>query len=285
MSNLFSRLPVPFVMMFLCCCAAAFGQDNYIIQHYTNENGLPANGIRGMELDKKNGFLWIGTQAGLVRFDGAHFGSYPANWNLATNSRIFSLTRNREGAIFCGDDNYSVSRIDGFRPVYALTDTFFIPPSRPSGDRFFFRPVKEVVERIRSLNPSSYLPDRVLYHEEAGSSGSFSFIHSGHGYQYLAARDTLLGFPAFNTVIKINKAIYFVRPNLELYWYSDSLKKLLPVRIHGLPPQERSEQQGARLIWMPGMQTPFVICGQDLWTAGGRGDSLQLTPVCSSCCP
>lgn len=285
MSNLFSRLSVPFAMAFLCWSAAAPAQDNHIIQHYTNENGLPANGIRGMELDKKNGFLWIGTQAGLVRFDGAHFSSFPGSWNLPTNGRIFVLTRNREGAIFCADDNFSVSRIDNFQPVFALADTFFIPPSRPSGARFFSRPVKEVVERLRSLKTSSYLPPRVLFHDEAGDSSSFSFIRSGHGYQYQAAHDTLLDFPGFETVIRINKATYFVRPNLQLYWYSDSLEKLLPVRIHGQPYGDQKGEQGPRLIWTPGMKAPFIIWRQDLWILEGSRDSLQLKPLCSGCCP
>ncbi len=47
--------------------------QHYIIEHFSNENGLPVQSIKGMALDKNSGFLWVGTQAGLVRFDGRHF--------------------------------------------------------------------------------------------------------------------------------------------------------------------------------------------------------------------
>ena len=65
-------------------CIAFFGlfwavgsaQNPAVIHHYTSENGLPANGIQSIELDKKSGFLWVGTQAGLVRFDGHSFKSF-----------------------------------------------------------------------------------------------------------------------------------------------------------------------------------------------------------------
>lgn len=45
------------------------------IQHYTIENGVSSNGISSLLQDSK-GFIWIGTDNGLNRFDGIHFKSY-----------------------------------------------------------------------------------------------------------------------------------------------------------------------------------------------------------------
>jgi signal transduction histidine kinase len=39
------------------------------VSHYNSDNGLPQNTITSMQPDK-NDFIWMGTQAGLVRFDG-----------------------------------------------------------------------------------------------------------------------------------------------------------------------------------------------------------------------
>ncbi len=46
--------------------------SNFSVTHYTNENGLAQNSVKAIELDE-HGFLWIVTEAGLVRFDGQHF--------------------------------------------------------------------------------------------------------------------------------------------------------------------------------------------------------------------
>ena len=52
------------------------GYPQYQIQHYTTENGLPANGIKGMEWDERTGFLWVATEAGLVRYDRVGFRTF-----------------------------------------------------------------------------------------------------------------------------------------------------------------------------------------------------------------
>ena len=42
---------------------------------YTTENGLPSNLIRGMQWDENTGFLWLMTEGGVVRLNGADFKS------------------------------------------------------------------------------------------------------------------------------------------------------------------------------------------------------------------
>lgn len=44
----------------------------YWLQHFTDENGLPQNSVKAIAQDK-NGFIWLTTEAGVVRFDGHRF--------------------------------------------------------------------------------------------------------------------------------------------------------------------------------------------------------------------
>lgn len=44
----------------------------YFVRHFTDEDGLPQNSIKGIVPDK-NGFLWLATENGLTRFDGNYF--------------------------------------------------------------------------------------------------------------------------------------------------------------------------------------------------------------------
>lgn len=45
---------------------------DFFIVHYTDENGLPQNSIKAIVKGRSN-FLWLGTEDGLVRFDGQKF--------------------------------------------------------------------------------------------------------------------------------------------------------------------------------------------------------------------
>ena len=38
------------------------------VQEFTTENGMPSNGIKGLQWDERTNFLWIATEAGIVRF-------------------------------------------------------------------------------------------------------------------------------------------------------------------------------------------------------------------------
>ena len=44
----------------------------HILEKWTTENGLPQNSINDI-LQTRDGYLWLATHGGLVRFDGARF--------------------------------------------------------------------------------------------------------------------------------------------------------------------------------------------------------------------
>ena len=48
---------------------------DYNVINYNSDNALPQNSIKGMAFDR-NGFLWMATEMGLVRFDGRNFREY-----------------------------------------------------------------------------------------------------------------------------------------------------------------------------------------------------------------
>ncbi|MDB6162828.1 MAG: hypothetical protein JWL98_260, partial [Xanthomonadaceae bacterium] len=44
----------------------------YVHSTWDMDDGLPHNGVTRI-LEAKDGYLWVGTQAGLARFDGVRF--------------------------------------------------------------------------------------------------------------------------------------------------------------------------------------------------------------------
>ncbi len=105
-------------LLLLLSCDGLTQPDNYSILHYTAEEGLPQNSITGIAFDRA-GYCWLGTELGLVRFDGVHFRTF----NSATikglrSDRIRLLTMDSSGQVFGRNDQWQllvVSDNDSFR--------------------------------------------------------------------------------------------------------------------------------------------------------------------------
>lgn len=77
---------------------------NWTHRRYNTEDGLPDNVVKAV-LQSKSGYLWIGTQNGLARFDGKHFrlfnaGNTPAL--AAIGDTVFSISEGSSGTIWAG---------------------------------------------------------------------------------------------------------------------------------------------------------------------------------------
>ena len=78
--------------------------QNWIHRRFNTENGLPDNVVKAL-LQAKDGYLWIGTQSGLARFDGKHFRQFNAENTPALASigqTIFSLSEGSDGTVWAG---------------------------------------------------------------------------------------------------------------------------------------------------------------------------------------
>ena len=264
----------------------AYGQDSYVIQHYTNENGLPANGIKGIELDKGTGFLWIGTQAGLVRFDGKRFTVFGSAKNPVAVSRVYFIAKNREGTIYCEDDNFSVYRVLQNKPEFVTIDTILVDPAMLRGGGSQITP-QQVTQRLKTHPRSSFLPEWMLFDDEYSDISSFTFLYLGQPFHYDVTRDTLVSFAnqSFSHMLKLEGRVYLVRENLELWTYNDSLMKLQPVPLTGMPEWNKMGNERPRFIWKPGMKEPLVIYKRNIWRLQRSADGVYLQPLCRQCCP
>lgn len=74
--------------------ASCFGQS-LSYEHYTVKDGLPHDITYGM-LEDSNGYIWIGTDDGLVRFDGGNFKVYGYEQGLQSNYVIDIVERKKD---------------------------------------------------------------------------------------------------------------------------------------------------------------------------------------------
>ena len=79
-------------------------RSSFIVKHWTSENDLPQNKVSCLKRTR-DGYLWIGTYFGLVRFDGVHFATFsPMNASEMTNETINALAEDTEGKLWIGTE-------------------------------------------------------------------------------------------------------------------------------------------------------------------------------------
>src|SRR5580698_7031692 len=72
----FARRTALLAYLLLFLVTASPAQPPYRFFSWTTENGLPQNSIQAL-LQTRNGYLWMSTLEGLVRFDGPRFRVFP----------------------------------------------------------------------------------------------------------------------------------------------------------------------------------------------------------------
>lgn len=94
--------------LFLSGAGSAFALEpltplaDYARQTWLMENGLPQNTVQALT-QTRDGFVWLGTEAGLVRFDGTAFQVFDRNSTPALPSGdIRCLLQTRDGALWIG---------------------------------------------------------------------------------------------------------------------------------------------------------------------------------------
>ena len=81
-----------------------FESDSRVERTWGIESGLPHGKVCAVERGR-DGYIWLGTPAGLVRFDGVRFETYNhLNTPLLENSRILSLYEDGGGILWIGTD-------------------------------------------------------------------------------------------------------------------------------------------------------------------------------------
>ncbi len=76
--------------------------SQYVYETWTTHDGLPHNAVQAI-VQGRDGYLWLGTDGGLVRFDGIRFTVYNSRTHPAFETdRVRALTQTRDGTLWAG---------------------------------------------------------------------------------------------------------------------------------------------------------------------------------------
>jgi ligand-binding sensor domain-containing protein len=104
----------------LCLRITAIAQDP-LLKHFTTSDGLPSSTVYALIQDK-DGFIWMGTDAGVGRYDGKRFITYSLSDGLSDNY-IISVRSDSKGRIWFMGFNGTVSYWFNGKIFNATTDT------------------------------------------------------------------------------------------------------------------------------------------------------------------
>src|SRR3974390_1069053 len=80
----------------------------YIHRVWTQEDGLPQDTVRAIT-QTPDGYLWIGTEEGLARFDGYDFVTFNRRGGMLPNDSVVTLAVARDGTLWAGTPGGLVS--------------------------------------------------------------------------------------------------------------------------------------------------------------------------------
>ncbi|MFN0122425.1 MAG: two-component regulator propeller domain-containing protein, partial [Blastocatellia bacterium] len=90
-------------------------QAQYRFDHWTADNGLPQNSVRDI-VQTRDGYLWMTTFDGLVRFDGVRFTVFnKSNSPGIVTNRFVRLFEDAQGDLRASTEGIEVTRLHAGR--------------------------------------------------------------------------------------------------------------------------------------------------------------------------
>ena len=264
-------------------CTGLRAQKNYQVFRFTTDNGLPSNGIKGLEWDEETGFLWIATEAGVTRYNGSDFVTFSkVNTPELFSERMLFMLKNHQGKIFTSDEVGNIFFVMrnqlqflGHVPLDARPSTFKLVGLAASGK--MFRQSSEQPPELFGFNfrDETLIPidnDRIL------------LFHQDTLYDYRAG----IREPAYMTAMEPWSRVFYLASQVFTFNRQSGFSRLdataqkVPVHLsfgEGGGPMPGEVQQ---VYWESSMKYPILIAGSKAWTLEYMDQELRAKLICTA---
>lgn len=261
------RITVLFLLLF--SVAKLVNGQEFSVQNYTDENGLPQNSVKSIATDNA-GFIWLATENGLVRYDGYKFILFEKSQTKATSNRMVTIKKDfNKNRLYGLTENWQLIEIRDGRvesnPV-SFQSIFNFGKSNPH-DHFFASGVP---------NGSEDYVEKLPY-----------IIEKKEGYTYKIFNQKI-------ALYKENKLLYEISFNYkslwrffllknELYYLDEELnvskfvnQKIVKINILGEMTPKIASKKG-RLFWNINTGDVFISLNHSLYAIDTDDKNGQLT--------
>ena len=240
--------------------------NEYQLLQFNTENGLPSNGIKGIQWEKETGLLWIATEAGIVRYNGLEFKNYSYEDDPhISNDRMLFIVKNNKGKIYTTDFSGKVYSVEKNRIKYLFQEKI---SGNPNSNLFTLN-VSEILKNASFENPSRN-PFGIQFDRIVPLDDTTTFIiHYGEVYKYsISQRKPITLFndgKDFINGFKSNEGYFLCSATNELFKYDINEQHLIPIRIIARQDGHQFNLSEIKIIWENGMQQPVIFEKQKAW--------------------
>ena len=267
----------------LVSCLLLSAQSTYHIQRFTTDNGLPSNGIKGLQWDEQTGFLWIATEAGIARYNGADFLLFDrTNSPGMYSERMLFLLRTRDGRLCSSDET---------------GDLFFVMKNRLQ-----FMGQTKIDTRPASFRLTGLVASGRLFRQSSTQApADFGFnwfreqlVPLSEDRLLLTHNDTLYDYrlgraaPLFvmtlspgSRICWLDKTLFLYEPDHGFFRLDADSGKKRPIPLTGFAAGHPNGQK-VSLFWDYGMSTPLLLDGPNVWALHYAGDKLTAGLICNA---
>ena len=264
-------------------CKVFSQQKNFRTSYYTTENGLPSNGIKGLQWDEQSGFLWIATEAGISRFNGLAFTNFTNdNTPFIEAERMVFLVKNNKGKIYASDQSYNILTIknnklvlyqryrdkqDGLfnkRFTISISDTFFNNRSK-----------------YKSTLPFSLVDD---YNLPTSDTSAF-IIYKNKIYTFRMGMTDAMPYPDSTFItrfgFKLNAKCFVLGDDEKIRELNEDpiLNKTVQI-INTDGSGFVSLDKNSRIFWTNGMENSILINKNKAWLLSLSENKISATSIC-----
>lgn len=268
---------------FVTLSAKLYADDaaSWTLRHFDNENGLPQNSVNYIEMDD-DGYLWMATEAGIVRYDGRKFRHFDSNNSALLRSRFMRLGKNSDGSIYCIDDLGNISYYNNELGFSTPEDLRYLVPATVAG---MFNLDRAELEKLGPFT-GSYRPRlsrEYLYHA-IGPDRGFMVMASSMppGYTVIAGYisegrvrwvDTLKDCHAYihRSMADIDGKLCYISRNRDIVLV-DSNGLHSRTRIPATVPWDKLRENTSFVSFFRQKQHLILDLGGNIYEAGLAGD-------------
>jgi signal transduction histidine kinase len=269
------------LLLLITTVVSAQETPGFHIQQYGTEDGLPSNGIKGLQWDKKTGFLWIATEAGMVRYNGMSFKTYTSEDNpKITNERVLFLVRNNAGKIFTADNSGNIFTV-------AKNNLSFFTNEKivgNSGSNIFTLNISEqfyAADHQVKNGPFALQFDQVM---PLNDTACF-ILHTGQLYYFSISLETptqlaLTVSRAINA-FQCGNEIFLIDISGQLWQLNQQTYQLTQVTMYFENSPVIYDTKKSSFVWENGMENPIFFAGDKAWKISFTGGKLNAALICN----
>lgn len=273
-------------------------QKDYTIIHYTGDNGLPQNSIKSINADTE-GYIWMGTEDGLVRYDGNHFYTFNRfNLDITNTRSIFVQPALRNRKSHGGKNTYIHGR-NAISYAYFMGDQAVkIENGKASRDTAYFNKDFNHLKRFRNDTSDLFLTTGLPNFIDTMHNLSRYLVHIDNGDSdfFICDRKQFTYYSDWKKQYSYNHTVnnlwnYFTLGN-NLYYFNDdhrgirsfTEKKQLDQPLSGdilKHPLYNSKTAQIKIYWNNVADQIYLYLDKSLYrlnvVRGADSDSKQLT--------